>query len=85
MPNIMNKVIEIIVFIVGILIVFGGGDTSLYATFTNATNASSIGGPLGATLSLILSIVIPLIFLFVGLEIAFPGAVAGYVGSKIHG
>lgn len=85
MPNIMTKVIEILIFIIGILIIFGGQASSLYATFTNVTSASSIGGPLGATLSLILSIVIPLVFLFVGLEIAFPGAVAGYVGRHVRG
>jgi hypothetical protein len=78
MANIMNKVVEIIVLVVGALIVFGGGDSSIYGAFINATGA--IGGPLGATMSLVLSIVIPLVFLFVGLEVAFPGAVSKRIG-----
>jgi uncharacterized BrkB/YihY/UPF0761 family membrane protein len=69
----MNKVVEIIVLIVGALIIFGGEEASLYQTFLNATE--SIGGALGATMSLLMSIVIPLIFLFVGLEVCFPGAI----------
>lgn len=74
MSQIMQKVVEIIVLIVGALIIFGGEGDSLYNTFINATG--TIGGSLGATMSLLMSIVIPLVFLFVGLEVAFPGAVS---------
>lgn len=73
----MNKVIAIIVLIVGALIIFGGGTASFYAQFLNATG--SVGGPLGATMSLLMSIIVPLIFLFAGLEVAFPGAISSRV------
>jgi L-asparagine transporter-like permease len=77
MSQIMGKVVEIIVLIVGALIIFGGEGDSLYATFLNATE--SIGGSLGDTMSMLMSIIIPLIFLFVGLEVCFPGVITRYV------
>ena len=71
MSQIMTKVVELIVLGVGILIYFTGFQEAVYEA-VNGTLAAD--DELGAAMLSVVTIVPYLVFIFLGLAIAFPGA-----------
>lgn len=71
MSQIMSKVVELIILGVGALIYFTGFQTAVY----EAINDTLVeGDTLGEAMLSIITIVPYLVFIFLGLAIAFPGA-----------
>lgn len=71
MSQIMNRVVELIILGVGALIYFTGFQTAVY----EAINDTLVpGDALGAAMLSIITIVPYLVFIFLGIQIAFPGA-----------
>lgn len=71
MSQIMSKVVELIILGVGALIYFTGFQTAVYEAINDTLVA---GDTLGEAMLSIITIVPYLVFIFLGLAIAFPGA-----------
>jgi hypothetical protein len=67
----MSKVVELIILGVGALIYFTGFQTAVYEAINDTLVA---GDTLGEAMLSIITIVPYLVFIFLGLAIAFPGA-----------
>jgi len=65
----MTKVVELIVLAIGVMIYFDGFQGAVVATLANATG----GGAIGTAMGTILAIVPYLVFIFIGIQVAFPG------------
>jgi hypothetical protein len=74
--NVMSKVVELIILGVGILVYYTGFNAAVIAALPNET----VGGAIAGAMSTILTVVPALVFLFIGIEIAFPGAISKRIG-----
>jgi hypothetical protein len=72
MVNVMGRVVELIILGVGILVYFSGFQTAITTAITNASSGSALGTAMGT----VLGIVPYLVFVLLGLEVAFPGALS---------